>query len=274
DEDVPLAVAPPGVLGNDTDANGDALSSVFVPGSGPVNGDAVLNADGSFTYTPDPQFFGADSFTYRASDGVLESGDTVVQLTVNPTGSQAFIDANFDVDEDLFGYADDVFRGTSAPTYADGARLPAGGFAGGGLQVLVGGVDGADIFGMSGAWERTFNLAVPAKVMVSVRYNLTQTGTYEADEFSQALLAVDGTLYGNGPADSLVQITGDGNTGPALTSGWQQFEVNLGELPAGDHTVSIGAYNNKKTFTNESTEALIDDVLVAEAPNAAPGRQR
>src|SRR5205814_1171322 len=70
-EDTALTVAPPGVLGNDSDADGDTLSAEL--GSGPSHGGVSLNADGSFAYTPAANFNGSDSFTYRASDGTLAS---------------------------------------------------------------------------------------------------------------------------------------------------------------------------------------------------------
>jgi YVTN family beta-propeller protein/VCBS repeat-containing protein len=81
DEDVELAIGAPGVLGNDSDPEGQALSAMLV--SGPTHGTLVLKADGSFTYTPAANYFGPDSFVYRASDGELESSDTVVEITVN-----------------------------------------------------------------------------------------------------------------------------------------------------------------------------------------------
>ena len=65
DEDTPLSVDAPGVLGNDTDRNGDALTAALV--SGPQHGQLTLESDGSFTYTPDPDFNGSDSFRYRAA---------------------------------------------------------------------------------------------------------------------------------------------------------------------------------------------------------------
>lgn len=81
-QDTPLNVTAPGVLGNDTDADGDALTAVLV--SGPSNGTLTLNADGSFTYTPEAAFTGSDSFTYRANDGTVDSGVATVTLTVSP----------------------------------------------------------------------------------------------------------------------------------------------------------------------------------------------
>ena len=62
-EDGVLTVAAiSGVLANDSDVDGDPLHTVLV--SGPSNGTLTLNADGSFTYTPTPLFYGTDTFTY------------------------------------------------------------------------------------------------------------------------------------------------------------------------------------------------------------------
>jgi VCBS repeat-containing protein len=81
-EDGGLTIALPGVLGNDGDVDGDALTAMLV--RGPANGTLTLNADGSFTYTPNADFFGNDSFVYAASDGTLASQATV-SLRVNGT---------------------------------------------------------------------------------------------------------------------------------------------------------------------------------------------
>ena len=80
DEDSPLTVAAPGVLGNDTDPDGDTLSATLV--SSPSNGTLTLNIDGSFTYTPTSNFGGSDSFTYQANDGTSSSNVAVVTITV------------------------------------------------------------------------------------------------------------------------------------------------------------------------------------------------
>ena len=56
-----------GVLENDTDVDGDLFTARLV--SGPSHGTLTLNLDGTLSYTPDPDFNGVDSFTYRANDG-------------------------------------------------------------------------------------------------------------------------------------------------------------------------------------------------------------
>ena len=69
-----------GVLANDTDAERDPLSANLV--SGPAHGTLVFNSDGTFQYTPSQGFYGSDSFTYRASDGLGNSNVATVNLTV------------------------------------------------------------------------------------------------------------------------------------------------------------------------------------------------
>ena len=80
DEDVPLSIAAAGVLGNDTDVEGDSLSAVLV--DGPAYGTLALGADGSFVYTPDADYNGIDTFSYKANDGALDSNVAVVTITV------------------------------------------------------------------------------------------------------------------------------------------------------------------------------------------------
>jgi VCBS repeat-containing protein len=82
-EDTPLAPAAPGVLSNDTDTDTDggaALQAVMV--SGPSHGALVLNANGSFVYTPAANYHGPDAFTYKATDGSAESAPATVNITV------------------------------------------------------------------------------------------------------------------------------------------------------------------------------------------------
>ena len=81
DEDTTLSVIGAGVLGNDSDVDGDALSAVLV--DGPANGMLTWNGDGSFRYTPLANFNGVDSFTYRANDGDWIRSWSRCVLTVN-----------------------------------------------------------------------------------------------------------------------------------------------------------------------------------------------
>jgi VCBS repeat-containing protein len=74
DEDVPVIID---VLTNDSDPDGDTLSVDWV--SQPANGTASNNGS-DVTYTPGPDFYGTDTFTYTASDG--NGGTATAMVTV------------------------------------------------------------------------------------------------------------------------------------------------------------------------------------------------
>lgn len=80
-EDGSLIVAAPGVLNNDTPNDGLTAELVGSPAAGVL----TIGANGSFTYTPNPNFSGTDTFTYRAFDGTLYSNVANVRITVSPT---------------------------------------------------------------------------------------------------------------------------------------------------------------------------------------------
>ncbi|HEY7132945.1 MAG TPA: Ig-like domain-containing protein [Candidatus Limnocylindrales bacterium] len=75
-----LHVPAAGVLANDLDADGDALTASLVDGGG--NGSLDLASDGSFTFKPGGSFSGKRTFTYRASDGAASSGTATVTIDV------------------------------------------------------------------------------------------------------------------------------------------------------------------------------------------------
>jgi type 1 glutamine amidotransferase len=98
EEDVVLEVEAPGVLDNDTDANGDDITAGGL--TQPANGEVVLDADGSFSYTPDADFFGTDTFTYTATDGDLVSAPATVTITVTELNTApTAVDRAYETDE-------------------------------------------------------------------------------------------------------------------------------------------------------------------------------
>lgn len=71
------------VLGNDTDVeNGNNLSVQLV--SQPTNGTATLNADKTFTYQPNANYYGTDQFTYSVTDAGGNTTQATVSIIVNP----------------------------------------------------------------------------------------------------------------------------------------------------------------------------------------------
>ena len=78
--DASLAVAAPGVLANDTDANSNALTAKLV--GNVTHGTLTLKPDGSFSYQPTASYTGTDEFTYAANDGKMDSAAAKVTIAV------------------------------------------------------------------------------------------------------------------------------------------------------------------------------------------------
>jgi Bacterial Ig domain/Bacterial Ig-like domain (group 1) len=79
-EEAQLTVDAPGVLANDSDAEGPLTA---VQASDPPNGSVTLNENGSFTYDPNPNFFGTDQFTYLARDAAGATNSATVTIEVS-----------------------------------------------------------------------------------------------------------------------------------------------------------------------------------------------
>lgn len=84
-EDTPLIInIANGILANDSDIDGNLLHVLLVPGGGPAHGTIHVNIfNGSFTYTPDSNFNGIDTFTYWARDAQLNSNMAIVTINVH-----------------------------------------------------------------------------------------------------------------------------------------------------------------------------------------------
>ncbi|MDR4493425.1 MAG: M12 family metallo-peptidase [Nitrospirales bacterium] len=211
--------------------------------------------------------------TIRASatdrNGQTTTATMLIVLSIEDAGPLLF-EAHFETGADEFMYVDDAFRNTREPHFAQGTLEPKRGFSGGGLQIQLGGLNHSDIMGMSGGWRRTFTLEHAKNITLSFRYDLTQASDYENDEISEALLLVDDRLIGIDGSEILAQLMGNGNGGPPQTTGWIPVIIPLGMLDAGPHHITIGAFNNKKTYQNETTEILIDDVEIRGMPITQP----
>lgn len=192
---------------------------------------------------------------------LVEAALDDVAVLPRPTGSSVLA-ASFDAGADGFVYQDDAFRGVSQSLYADGAYAPLVGVTSGALRVTLGGLDATLINGMAGGWQKSFTLANAGNVEVSFWFQLTQSSEYEPDEISQALLTIDGALYGAPPNEFVAQLEGNGNGGAVETTGWRLYSRTIGPLAAGQHTLMLGGWNNRKSYPDETTEVLVDEVQV------------
>jgi uncharacterized delta-60 repeat protein len=96
-QNVTLNVGSPGLLAGAFDPGGLTLTAIKV--TDPAHGTVAVQADGSFVYTPAHDYFGSDSFTYKANDGTFDSNVATASITVNPNLPVAVNDA-YSVDED------------------------------------------------------------------------------------------------------------------------------------------------------------------------------
>jgi gliding motility-associated-like protein len=92
-----LTIAAPGLLANDTDADGHPLTAIKV--SNPSHGSLTLNANGSFTYVHNNGTFTNDSFTYKVNDGYNDSNVATVNIStplvnIPPVVSNVYITSN------------------------------------------------------------------------------------------------------------------------------------------------------------------------------------
>jgi hypothetical protein len=120
------------LLGNDTDADGNALSIASV--SAGTGGTVALNASGNVVFTPTAGFQGQAFFTYAASDGTATSAPARVDLLVGILGTNGA----------------DGLNGTSAADYIFGLGGDDVIFARGANDVIYGGAGADIVFGGSG----------------------------------------------------------------------------------------------------------------------------
>ena len=84
--------------GTDSDADGDPLKTYLL--TTPADGSVTVAEDGSFTYTPDSNFNGTDSFTYLLLDDAGGSDSATVSITVDAVNDAPVIASQtLDVDE-------------------------------------------------------------------------------------------------------------------------------------------------------------------------------
>jgi hypothetical protein len=88
DEDATLSIT---LTGSDLDGDSLTFTVVTPPAFGSLSGTAP-----DLTYTPDPDFNGADNFTFIVNDGTLDSAEATIDITVNPVNDVPLVDAGPD----------------------------------------------------------------------------------------------------------------------------------------------------------------------------------
>jgi Bacterial Ig domain len=259
-----------------TDIDGDTLSAIIV--SGPTNGSLVRNAAGLFVYTPNANFNGTDSFTYKVNDGTADSNEATVSLTIQAVNDAPLVQArtltlaeDTSAAIDLLAQATDVDGDVLTPTIVTGptngvvVRVADGRFS----YTPNANYFGADSFtyrvndGSLNSSIATVNVTITAVNDLPLAQTLT-VNTNEDTPLNVALIATDidsapsSLVYSIVNAPSLGTITLDAATGQA------QYTPNVNQFgtDAFTYRVSDGAgLSNIATVT--LTIASVNDAPVA-----------
>ncbi len=167
-DDLLVTDATSGVLANDSDPQMGPLSAALV--SDVSSGSLTLNADGSFTYAPDPGFSGNDVFTYQATDGGRTSATATVFLGV--THASLIVSDDFNVGCALPGHWTFV-----DPLGDGGMQFTGTGTSDAFLELSVPAGTSHDVWGsipaprlMQTASDTDFEIEVKFESLPSVRY--------------------------------------------------------------------------------------------------------
>jgi Ca2+-binding RTX toxin-like protein len=173
------------VLLNDSDPDGQTLTARLL--AGPANGTVALQPDGRFSYTPRPDFNGADRFTYAASDGSLDATATV---SISVAG----------IVDEIFGTAlDDELLDSSGE-----ARL----YGLAGNDRLQGGADDDRLDGGAGTDTAVYVRAAADYALARIGANWRVTDRV-GDEGTDTLVAIERLRF----ADKSVALDLDGAAG-------------------------------------------------------------
>src|SRR5262245_37926574 len=243
-----------GVLGNDIDADGDTLTAILV--DGPDNGTLIFNDDGTFTYTPDADFNGTDTFTYQASDdSPLDSNVATVTITILPVNDPPVASNDAVVTDEDVAVDGSVLGNDTDP---DGDKLTA---------VLVNGPDNGTLqFTADGTFTYTPN----------AKFNGTDKFTYQASDgagVSNIATVTIGVLPSPDAPVLIVQPASGGEDTPIpldieviLTDPAEIVSITIAGVPPGA-SLSAGTKNTDGTWT--LTPAQLDGLTVTPPPNGS-----
>lgn len=122
----------------------------------------------------------------------------------------------------------------------------------------VGGVDNSRRRYMSIGLGTTFNTYGSEDVFIDLDYELTAHDGYENDEWTKAIIEIDGRRVQYNGKNYLSRLVG----GSPSTTGHQSISLQISGLSSGSHTLVVGLLNNKKTYRLEKSTMIIDRVSV------------
>ncbi|MBE0495145.1 MAG: tandem-95 repeat protein [Campylobacterales bacterium] len=281
-KDIPLTILAADLLANDSDVDGDTLSIISVGDA--VNGTAVLNEDGTITFTPTGGFSGDATFTYTVSDGNGGTDTATVTITVDPGNSEPTITVTT-------GNPDNVNDTVSESGLATGSSPSGAAIVATGVFSIAD-ADGLDditsitLAGAEFSVSASDGFASLVGESVATQYGTVTVTTYNGNgNFSYTYELTDPASNDAPPAathtstqDSFTVVVSDGEASAEVTvtiditdDTPQSFsteatlsvaatEVLVGNFAAGWVNVQTTASNNKYTGTDLDSDSYHDKI--------------
>lgn len=239
-----LAESAPGVLSNDSDGSTAILKS------GPMNGTLVMNANGAFTYTPNANYVGSDSFTYSAGNPYGTSIPVSVTITIEQTTPPI-----------VNGISDGgIYNQTVTPAFNSGTAFLNGNAFANGTTVTADGVYTLVVTNNIGSTTLYFSIDTAAPVVLGV----TDNGKYNE---SPTITFNEGTATLNGsPFNNRETVQSEGEYALIVTDS----AGNTTTLHFSFYTPrTINFNSNGGSEVNEQTVSYGDKVIVPAVPTKA-----
>ncbi len=253
-EDTPLTIAAATLIANDVDAENDPLTITAVGNA--VGGSVALDINGDVIFVPDPNFNGAASFDYTASDGELVSN--AVTVTVNVA---AVNDDPGAVDDFVAAVEDTAIIITAASLVANDGDIDGDAVTLVSVENAVGGSVTLDTNGdVSFTPDADFNGQATFTYTVSDGNGGTDTATVTVDVAAVNDAPVIGTADDAGNVTELAVGDPGENTATLSDSGTIDFsDVELSD----SHSVSVspvgGGVGFRGTLSAVVTDAATGD---------------
>ncbi len=254
-EDTPVTLTLTG-----SDADGDVLSYVIV--ASPAHGSLIPKTPpNSFTYIPATNFNGSDSFSFKVSDGSLQSGAATVSLSVTPVNDppQAYpasvvLDENSsasltlagtDVDSSVLSYT--ILSGPSHGTYSGAlpnlTYVPAVNYSG--TDSLVYAISDGQLTSAPATISFTINHVnrVPTVALTTPADGARFVGP-TAITLSATATDADGSIA------KVEFFNGSAKLGEALDA---PFQFIWSDVAPGQYTLSAHAIDNSGAMANSAT---------------------
>lgn len=276
EEDSPVTI---NVLTNDDDADGHTLQIQSL--TSPANGEVVLNADDTITYTPAPNFHGSDSFSYTIGDGRGGTDTAVVSVTV-----AAINDAPVAGDDSA------ATAGSTPVTIAvlgndsdvDGDKLAVASFTSPANGTVTANSDGTLTYspaaGYAGSDSFSYTISDPAGATDTAAISVSVEATTDSDADDVAavrvvdidgLVAADRSRWQAAVTIAVTDSNGNGAAGVAVAGRWSNGKTFSGATDADGRVTATSVWLQKKSasisFTIESVSHVDYDPTLNSDPD-------